>query len=183
MSHAFFHLEAHRTPYHHLRQAVFVGAFWDGFTDHRAAPDDQDAVGHIQHFAQLVGNKDDRLSLMIQLAHDPEQLIRFLRGEHRGRLIKDEDIRLAVEQLDDLHALLHAHRQVAHVSVRVNFQLVALGNVADTRGCPGAVEETARAHLLGPQHDIFGDGENRDEHESAGAPCQFPCGSRPWAIG
>ncbi len=122
-------------------------------------------VGHLQHFAQLVGDEDDRFALFDQLAHDHEQLVGFLRGQHRGGLVKDEDARLAVEQLDNLDALLHPHGQIAHVGVGFDLQLVTLGNFEDARGGLVAVQKISGAHQFGPEHDVLGDGEDGDEHE------------------
>ena len=41
-----------------------------------------------------------------------EERHRLLRREHRGRLVHDQDARLAVERLQDLDALLLADREL-----------------------------------------------------------------------
>ena len=45
-----------------------------------------------------------------QLAQHAEQLLRLLRRQHRGRLVEDQHLRVAVERLQDLDALLLADR-------------------------------------------------------------------------
>ena len=60
--------------------------------------------------AQLVRDEDDRFSLLYQGLHDLEQFIGFLRRQDSSRLIQDEDVRFTIEQLDNFHPLLHAHR-------------------------------------------------------------------------
>ena len=67
-----------------------------------------------------------------QRAHDLEQLIGFLRGQHGGGLVEDQDICIAVEQLDDLNPLLHAHRQIADITIRVRLPACT---VSKSRGC------------------------------------------------
>ena len=44
----------------------------------------------------------------LQRAEDLEQLLRFLRREHGRRLVEDQDLRAAVERLQNLDALLLA---------------------------------------------------------------------------
>ena len=76
------------------------------------APQDGDPVGDLEHLVQLVADEDDRHALALEALEDPEELLRLLRREHRGRLVEDEDVRAAVERLQDLDALLLADRDV-----------------------------------------------------------------------
>ena len=69
-------------------------------------------------------------------AHDREQLVGLLRGEHGGRLVEDEQVGVAGQRLDDLDPLLDADRQVLDQRVRVDRQAVALGDLGDL--APGA---------------------------------------------
>ena len=55
-----------------------------------------------------------------QQAEDLEQLLRLLRREHGGRLVEDENVRLPVERLQDLDALLLADADVLHARIRVD---------------------------------------------------------------
>jgi len=110
-------------------------------------------------------DEDDGFALRDQGAHNIEQLIGFLRGEDGGWLVKNENFRVAVEQLDDFNALLNADRQVAHIIVRVHFQLVAAGNFLNALGGFGTVQETAGFHRFVPEHHVFSNGEDWNEHE------------------
>ena len=51
-----------------------------------------------------------------------EQLAALLRGEHRGRLVEDDDAGAAGENLEDLDALLDADRKQADPLGRVDPQ-------------------------------------------------------------
>ena len=54
-----------------------------------------------------------------------EELLGLLRREHAGRLVEDQDVRAAVEHLDDLGPLLQADRQVARARVGIEREAVA----------------------------------------------------------
>ena len=69
------------------------------------------AVGDLEDLGELVGDEDDRRALRLQRAQDAEELPRLLRGEHGGRLVEDEDARVAVQRAQDLHALLLRRRR------------------------------------------------------------------------
>ncbi len=136
-----------------------------GLADHLAQPDHRDPVGDLAHLAQLVGDEDDRGAGLAQLTHDLHQLVGLLRGEHRGGLVEDQHLRVAGEGLDDLDPLLHAHGEVLDDRVGVDVEAEALGDLAH----PGAgrleVEGAGEAGRLVAEHDVLGDGEDRDEHE------------------
>src|SRR3989304_3333356 len=72
---------------------------------HPAVPQDGDLVGDRQHFLQLVGDEDDGNTLLHQRAHDLEEVFRLLGGQDCGGLVQDQDVRLAVEGLDDFYPL------------------------------------------------------------------------------
>ena len=58
-------------------------------------------------------------------AQHGEQLVDLLRGQHRGRLVEDQDARVAIERLEDLDALLLADADLLDDRVRVDGQAVA----------------------------------------------------------
>ncbi len=64
--------------------------------------------------------------------------------EHGGRLIQDENVGVAVERLDDLDTLAHAHRQIFDQRIGIDVQIVAVGEFDDAVGHSLSVEQ-ARA--------------------------------------
>ena len=56
-----------------------------------------------------------------------EQRIALGRRQDRGRLVENEDARVAVERLQNLDPLAHPDRQVADTGVGVDRQAVARG--------------------------------------------------------
>ena len=51
-------------------------------------------------------NKNNRLALVRQRFHDAEEVVGLLRREDRGRLVENQDIRVAVKQLNNFDTLL-----------------------------------------------------------------------------
>ena len=107
-----------------------------GLADDRAAADHRDPVGDRADLAQLVGDEDDRLAGLLELAHDLHQLVGLLGRQHRGRLVEDQHLRVTRQRLDDLDPLLDADRQVLDDRVGVDVEAEPLGDLAHalTRG-------------------------------------------------
>ena len=122
--------QQHLAADHHPREALLGRARRRDRVDDDAAPQRRDAVGDLEHLVQLVRDEDDRLPLRLQRAEDLEQLLRLLRGEHGGRLVEDQDLRAAVERLQDLDALLLADGDPVDARVGVDGEPVALGELA-----------------------------------------------------
>ncbi|MNN59462.1 hypothetical protein D3C81_1745790 [compost metagenome] len=60
------------------------------------------------------------MALLLKLLQLAEQLLRFLRGQHSCRLIKDEDLGSAHQCLQNLHLLLHADGQVLYLGFGID---------------------------------------------------------------
>ena len=133
--------------------------------DDLAEADHGDAVGDLAHLAQLVGDEHDRGARLFQLAHDDHELVGLLRGEHGGRLVEHEHLRVAGQRLDDLDPLLHAHRQVFDERVGVDVEAEPRRDLFDLLARGGQVEQAARLGRLVAEHDVLGDREDGDEHE------------------
>ena len=79
-----------------------------------------------------MGDKDDRLALGDQPAHDLEQFFGFLGREHRRGLVEDQDLGLTIEGFDDLHPLLHADRDVLNECIGVHDKAVLIREIANS---------------------------------------------------
>ena len=131
---------------------------------HLAAAHHRDLVGHRHDLAQLVGDEDDRLSLLLQLAKDAEEMIGLVGRQHSRRLVEDQRVGAAIERLQDLDALLQADRQFARDGVRIDLQRVfalePLQLGAHMRDA--AFQERA---AFDAEHDVFQDRERLHQHE------------------
>ena len=134
-------------------------------TDHLAAPHHGDAVRDLEHFAQLVADEDDRLAALDQAPEDGKELFGLLRRQDSGRLVKDEDVGSAIQDLDDLGPLLQADRQVASSRIRVKDESVLARELGDFLFRFRMIVKTAGRHRLAAQHHVLADREDRDEHE------------------
>src|SRR5439155_517749 len=116
---------------HHGRDLFFVGLLRRQVADHLAPAHDRDPIRDVEDLFEFVADEDDGLAGLDQVAQDDEKLLGLLWREHAGRLVEDQDAGAAVEDLDDLGALLQPDRKVAHLGVGVERQAVALGQVVD----------------------------------------------------
>ena len=156
--------ERHVAAHHQGGEALLGGLGRVGLAHHLAASEHDDAVGDGQHLAELVGDEDDRLPLLDQAADDREEVVDLARGEHGGGLVEDEDVGVAVERLDQLDALLLAHRQVADDRVGVDLEPVLGAELPDASAGATQVERQPLARLVA-EDDVLGDREHRDELE------------------
>ena len=60
------------------------------------------------------------LPSLAKLPHDLHQLVDLLRGQHGGGLVKDQNLIVPVEHLQDLHSLLHTHGDILHLGVQIH---------------------------------------------------------------
>ena len=107
---------------------------------------------------------DNALAVLDQVVHDVDQLDDLLRGQGGGGLVQDQDVGAAVERLEDLNALLHADGDVLDLGVRVDGQAVTLRDLDDVFARRRHIQRQALGGL-GPEDDVFRDGEGLDQHE------------------
>ena len=124
-----------------------------------------DAVGDLEHLVELVADEDDREPLVGQGAEDLEQLARLLGRQHRGRLVEDEDVRLAVERLEDLDALLLPDGDVLDERIRVDREAERPGELLHPGSRRPVVEQDPVPARLDPEDDVLRHRHHRDEHE------------------
>ena len=100
-----------------------------------------------------------------QAADDLEQLLRLLWREHRGRLVQHEDVRVAVERLQDLHPLLLADRDVLDRRPGIDRQPVPVGDLLHPPLRLAHVEHHAVVRWLLREDDVLRHRHHRNEHE------------------
>ncbi len=162
---ALFDPQQHLSADHQARQTLFGRPRCRQRLDLLAAAQHRDPVGDLGHLVQLVADEDDRLPLLGQAPHDREELLCLLRGQHRRRLVEHEDVRAAVERLQDLDALLLADGDVLDDRARVDCEPEPGRDVLNALRGHVVVEQDAVVHRLRREHDVLGDRHHRDEHE------------------
>ena len=149
-----FHVPAH----HHAGELLPAGVRDVHRADVLAFPQDRAAVRHGHDLVELVGDEQDGLALCRQILHDLHQLVDLLGCQHGCRLVKNQDLVVPVQHLQDLRPLLHAHGDILHQSVRVHLQAVLLRQGQDL--FPGLLLlQEAVAAGLHAQDDVVQDRE------------------------
>ncbi len=72
-----------------------------------------------------MGDEDDRLPRVDELAHHTEELGDLLGCQHGGGLVEDEDVSVAIQRFDQLDTLLLSHRQRADDGIGIHRETVA----------------------------------------------------------
>ena len=145
---------------HHVRHFLRVGVLREHVAHELAVAQHGHAVAQRLDLVHLVRDDDDGLAVVAHAAQDGEELVRLLRGEHGGRLVEDEDVRAAVERLDDLDRLLLGHGHIVDLLVRVEVEAVALADAADARGRGLEIEL-----FIETERDVLSGGEDVDQLE------------------
>jgi hypothetical protein len=163
------HHQLHRAADHQGGELV-LGHRGVRVADDLAVPDHGDPVGDRLDLLELVRDEHDALAGRAQRVDDLEQVLDLLRGQHRGRLVQDQRLRVPDQGLDDLHPLLHADREVLDLGVRVHREAVALGDLPHLGPGRAAVEHLDRTRgraerRLVAQDNVFHDREDGHEHE------------------
>ncbi|ADI10120.1 hypothetical protein SBI_07000 [Streptomyces bingchenggensis BCW-1] len=149
--------------HHQPDQFVLFGGGRD-LGDAAAVAQDGDAVAEGRYLLQVVGDEDDADAVRAQGADDPEELVDLFGGEHRGRLVHDQDAGVQGQRLGDLDHLQPGDAQVAYA--------VGGGDVDPDAGqqfggplVHGLAVDQPQSARLAPQEDVLGDAEVGDEVE------------------
>ena len=111
-------------PDHHVGHLLGVGCLCGSVSDKLSAAEDGYAVRQLLNLVKLMGDDDDCLAVCAHIAQNCEELVGFLRGENGGRLVKNKDVRSAVQRLDDLHSLLLRNGHIVYLLLRVDIKAV-----------------------------------------------------------
>src|SRR5690606_10016492 len=151
-------------PHHQLRQFLNRRPGRFPGRHHRALAHYRYRVGDRHDLAQLVGDENDRLSLLLQLLENAEQMVGLGGREHAGRLVQYEDFRAAIERLEDLHALLQADGQFLDKRVGIDLQAIFAFQPQKfrTRLRNGGIQQGV---AFGAEDHVFQHREIVDQHE------------------
>ncbi|MNJ97980.1 hypothetical protein D3C87_157380 [compost metagenome] len=161
--------------HHQFRQFGGAGAGGVALGHQFALAQHRHAARHGHHFVQLVRNEDHGQAFVDEAAQGGEQILHFLRREHRGGFVQDQDAGAAVQRLQDFDALFFTDGKRAHARVRVHAQAKALAQfdqaAARLSAARGQLPERFRA-----DHDVVQHGQVVGQREvlvhHADARCQ-----------
>ena len=119
-------MEVDLTADHHFGKVLDAGGRNVAGADALAAAQDRAVVRNCLDLIELMGDKDDRLALALEVLHDDHQFVDLLRRQDSRRLVEDQDVVVLVEHLQDLYSLLHTHGDVRDSGIAVDIQAIAL---------------------------------------------------------
>src|SRR5471032_3369634 len=151
----------------HLRDdALHIHLLHRRCGDMLAVADDDDGVADRGHFVELVRDINAGDATRLQGAQNIEQYGDFRRRQRRRRFIEDQQARILVECLGNLHQLLvaaavmhHGQRHVQFRDLQFTQQLVG----ALVHGC--VMHAPARQGNFAAHEDILGHGQLRHQHQ------------------
>ena len=129
-----------------------------------ALPQHRDPVGQRQRLGQLVRHDDDRRAGRGQLAQQDEQLLHLVGGEDGGRLVEDQEPRRRDQRLQDLDALLLAHREVLDQR-GADPRSRAAARRASARDLAGQALGAERTEVAARERHVLRDRHRRHQHE------------------
>ena len=132
----------------------------DALAGDLAAAQHGGGVAELADLVELVADVEDGAAVVGEPAQGLEELAHRLRGEHRGRLVHDQQARILQQAADDLDALALAHRQGVDVAARIDREAVALRHLDD------ALRELVERGLAGQgQRHVLDHGEGLEQRE------------------
>ena len=111
-----------------------------------------------------MGDEEDALALLGEGLHRRHKLVDLLRSEDGGRLVEDEDLVVAVEHLQNLHALLHTDGDILDLCVEVDVEPVPVRELLDLFAGLLLLKE-AELRRLRAENDVIENGEDLDKLE------------------
>ena len=149
------HRAARRRAHHQLRHASVVERLRVLVGDRPSGPHDGDPIGEIAHLAQFVGYQDDRRAAPREAADHGQQTVRLVVGQHRGRLVEDQNAGARHQHLDDLDPLPLRDRDRidagSGVELEAEFTAIAFDGLGRPRQLvgPAPAEPVRHRHVLG----------------------------------
>ena len=113
-----------------------------------------------------MGNDDDgHTALCRNTPQHSEEFLRFLGRQHRRRLVQNQNIRTAVQRLQDLGPLLQTHTDLLHHSRRLHLQAVFLCQIPHRLVGRVLIKENARLPGFPAHNDLLGDRKAGNQHK------------------
>ncbi len=133
--------------------------------DHLAVADHRDGVGDVQDLVELVRDKHHAVARRRVLALEKvKEFVGLAGGEHRRRLVENQDACAPVEGFENLDFLLHPDGQILDAGVGVQAKVKLLDQFGHPLSCPRVVDGPAFGGFAAQNH-VLGDGQRLDQHE------------------
>ncbi len=147
-------------PDHHARKRCGGFRLRVAGRDLLAAAQDRGRIAQPFDLFQLVADVEDSAALGLQSVQHDEQLVGFLRGQYRGRLIQDQEFGILHQRPNDFDALTFAYRQLPDLAPGIERKSVNIGHFLQTRR-----HVLERFLAVQTQRHVLGDGEIVEQRE------------------
>src|SRR2546426_11010046 len=102
-----------------------------------------------------MGDENDGFSLRLQSADRCEKLFNLLGSQNGGWFVENQKLRPAIQDLQDLNALLHAHRERFDSCPEIDVDAVGLGKLLDLPFSQAQVQPAPSAGGGGAADEMF----------------------------
>ncbi len=154
-----FHLADIGADHHARQRRRGFGARIAG-RDLLAGAQDGRGVAQPFHLIELVADVEHRAALALEPFQHDEELIGFLRRQHRGRLVENQQLRILHQRAHDLDALALADRQPPDLALRIERQAVVARDLREPRRHVGKAFFAVEA-----ERDVLGDRQIVEQRE------------------
>ncbi len=111
-----------------------------------------------------MGNEQDGPPLAFKLFQNCKKLENFVRGQYRGRFVKNHNPGLPVKDFQNFHPLLQTDGQVFNLFLRIDIEVVAVGQLPDSGNASFVVKHGSCFGFQSEDH-IFDNGEFLYQHK------------------
>ena len=150
---------------HHGGQLFHRGVFCFHRPDVFPLAQNRTAVSHSHDLRQLMADKEDGFSFCGKVPHDLHQFFDLLRGQHGCGLVKDQDLVVTVQHLEDLGALLHTNGDIFDLRVRIHLEAILFRKGDDFLPCLFLLQESKGADRFNAHDDVVQDCEALHQFE------------------
>ena len=159
-----FYFEIHITSHHHSCQIIFADIADFYGADVFSLTDDGAVVRGCGNLFQFVGDQNDALSIGSQVLNDLHQAFDLLGSQGSCGLIQNQRVGTPVKNFQDFYSLLHSHRNIFNLGIRIDFHVVALGKFHHfLSGC--CLVDHQASHRFDTQNNVFCYCKGLNQHE------------------
>ena len=122
----FFYFKADVSSNHHGRKLLRCSILNINSVDIFSLAENGAAVCYFHDLIQFMSDKKNAFSFGCQTFHDLHQLCDLLNGQNCCRFVKDQDLIVTVQHLQDLSSLLHSYGDILNQSIRIYLEMILL---------------------------------------------------------
>ena len=100
-------------------------------------------------------DEDDRRAIVDETLERRKEFVDLVGHQHGGRLVEDQDVGAAVENLDDLHPLAFTDTELGYELVEIELGADLLHDLGDAAASGGEIDAATAPAGLTPEDDVL----------------------------